>query len=269
MTETHLVNVGGLNIRYADEGPKSAPVVMMSHSLSAELAMWAPQAEALQNRYRVVRYDTRGHGGTDAPDGAYTLDMLADDALGLMDALALDAVHWVGLSMGGMIGQTLALKAGARLRSLTLADTSSGYQAEAVAGWAERIAAAQANGLAGGVDATIDRWFSPGFVERDPATISTVRDMILATPVAGYCGCGAAIAKLNVTPRLGEIQMPTLVICGEDDPGTPLSMSEIMRDGIPGAKLAVLPVARHISNLEDVAGFNAALEGFLDAQSKA
>lgn len=269
MTETQIINVGGLNIRYADEGPKSAPVVMMSHSLSAELAMWAPQAEALKNRYRVVRYDTRGHGGTDAPDGAYTLDMLADDALGLMDGLSLDKVHWVGLSMGGMIGQTVALKAGGRFRSLTLADTSSGYAADAIAGWAERIKAAQTNGLAAGVDATIDRWFSPGFVEREPATISTVKDMILATPVAGYCGCGAAIAKLNVTPRLGEIQTPTLVICGEDDPGTPLSMSEIMRDGIPGAKLAVLPVARHISNLEDVAGFNAALEGFLDAQSNA
>lgn len=268
MTDTQKINVGGLNIRFADEGPKSAPVVMMSHSLSAEIGMWSPQADALKDRFRVIRYDTRGHGGTDAPEGPYTLDMLADDALGLMDALDLGKVHWVGLSMGGMIGQTLALKAPDRLLSLTLADTSSGYPADAVAGWADRIAAAKANGMAAGVDMTIDRWFSPGFVKEDPATIQAVRDMILATPVAGYCGCGAAIAQLNITPRLGEITIPTLVICGEDDPGTPLAMSEIMRDGIPGAELAVLPVARHISNLEDVEGFNQALEGFLDAQAK-
>lgn len=265
MTETQHVQANGISIRYADEGPKDAPPVVMSHSLSAELAMWAPQAEALKDRYRVIRYDTRGHGGTDAPAGPYTLDMLGQDAIAFMDALGLERVHWVGLSMGGMIGQTVALAAPKRLRSLTLADTSSGYAAEAVAGWDERIRNARANGLAAGMEATIDRWFSPGFVKSAGAVVDGVRDMIRATPVDGYCGCGAAIAKLDLTGRLGEISTPTLVICGEDDPGTPLAMSEIMRDGISGAKLAVLPVARHLSNLEDVAGFNGALEPFLAA----
>ncbi len=265
MTAAQTVRANGIDIRYADEGPKDAPAVVMSHSLSAELAMWEPQAAALRDRYRVIRYDTRGHGGSSAPEGPYTLDLLADDAIALMDALKLDKAHWVGLSMGGMIGQTLALKAPERLRSLTLADTSSGYPPEAVAGWAERIANARANGMAAGVDATIDRWFSPGFVAASPAVVDPVRAMIRATPVEGYCGCGAAIAKLNVTPRLGDIATPTLIICGEDDPGTPVAMSEIMRDGIPGAELVILPIARHLSNLEDPTGFNAALARFLDA----
>ena len=131
--------------------------------------------------------------------------------------------------------------------------------------WAERIKAARANGLKAGIDGTIDRWFSPGFVKSAPDVIAGVRKMIAATPVDGYCGCGAAIARLNLTGRLGEIKTPTLVICGEDDPGTPLAMSEEIRDGIPGAQLVVLPVARHLSNMEDVAGFNAALRSFLDA----
>lgn len=265
MVETKMVEANGISMRYADEGPNDAPPIVFSHSLSAEIGMWNPQAAAFAGDYRVIRYDTRGHGGTDAPEGPYSLDLLADDAIAFLDALGLQDVHWVGLSMGGMIGQTVALKAPGRYRTLTLADTSSGYPPEAVAGWDERIQNARQNGMAAGVEATIDRWFSPGFVAAAPDLIDGVRAMIRNTPVAGYCGCGAAIARLDVTPRLGEIGMPTLVICGEDDPGTPLAMSETIRDGIPGAKLAVLPGARHLSNLEDVAGFNAALGDFLKA----
>jgi len=265
MTETAFVQANGIRIRYADEGPRGAPAVVMSHSLSAELAMWAPQAAALTDRYRVIRYDTRGHGGTEVPPAPYSLDDLAADAIGFMDALGVEQAHWVGLSMGGMIGQTAALAAPARFRTLTLADTSSGYPPEAAAMWGDRIEAARQHGLAAGVEATMDRWFSPGFMASGAPILNEVRAMIAATPVEGYCGCGAAIAKLNVTPRLGEIKIPTLVICGEDDQGTPLAMSETMRDGIPGATLAVLPVARHLSNLEDVDGFNAALAAFLDA----
>lgn len=265
MTEARMIQANGVGMRYLDEGPKDAPVVMMSHSLSAELAMWAPQAAALRDRYRVVRYDTRGHGGTDVPDGPYTLELLAEDAFALMDALRLGSVHWVGLSMGGMIGQTAALMDGDRFRTLTLADTSSGYPPDAAAMWGDRIEAARKNGMAAGVEATMERWFSPGFIARGDKVLDEVRAMIRSTPVEGYCGCGAAIRALNVTPRLGEIKTPTLVICGEDDPGTPLAMSETIRDRIPGAQLAVLPVARHLSNLEDVDGFNRALAGFLDA----
>lgn len=265
MTQTQTIQANGIRMRYADEGPRDAPVVVMSHSLSAELAMWDPQAEALKDRYRVVRYDTRGHGGSEVTDGPYSLEQLADDAFGLMDALGIEKAHWVGLSMGGMIGQTAALMNGGRFTTMTLADTSSGYPAAGQAMWAERIDGARKNGMAAGVEGTIDRWFSPGFVASAGKVVDDVRAMIAATPVEGYCGCGGAIAKLDVTGRLGEIDIPTLVICGEDDQGTPLSMSETIRDGIKGAKLVVLPVARHLANLEDVAGFNQALADFLDA----
>jgi len=260
-----LADVNGTRIAYRFDGPAGAPVLTMSHSLSADHSMWDPQLPALTDAYRVLRFDTRGHGASAVPAGEYTLGQLADDVIGLWDALGIENTHYCGLSMGGMIGQTLALKAPERLKSLVLCDTASAYPPEAQAMWAERIKAAQANGLAAGVDATIDRWFSPGFVERAPDVIEGVRRMIAATPVDGYCGCGAAISRLNLTHRLGEIATPTLVICGEDDPGTPLAMSEVIRDGIPGANLVVLPVARHLSNIEDVAGFNAALRTFLDA----
>lgn len=265
MTNTQTIQANGISIRYSDEGPKDAPVVVMSHSLSAELAMWEPQAAVLRNEYRVIRYDTRGHGGTEVAPGPYTLEMLADDAVGLFDALGLAKVHWVGLSMGGMIGQTLGLRAPERLLSLTLADTSSSYPAEASAMWADRIASARANGMAAGVEGTMERWFSPSFMASGASVLNEVRAMIASTPVEGYCGCGGAISNLGVTSRLGEITAPTLVICGEDDQATPLGMSETIRDGIPGAQLAVLPVARHLANLEDVNGFNAAMTAFLAA----
>lgn len=267
MTETKSITANGISIRYSDEGPKDATVVVMSHSLSAELAMWGPQAKVLKGDFRVIRYDTRGHGGTEVPPGPYSLEMLAEDAVGLLDALGLDKVHWVGLSMGGMIGQTLGLRAPERLLTLTLADTSSGYPPAASAMWADRITAARENGMAAGVEATMERWFSPGFMASGAPVLDEVRSMIANTPVEGYCGCGAAIANLAVTPRLSEIKAPTLVICGEDDQATPLSMSETIRDGIPGAQLAVIPVARHLANLEDVGGFNAAMMNFLNAHN--
>lgn len=259
-----FADVNGTRIAYRLDGPEGAPVLTMSHSLSADHSMWEPQMPALSDAYRVLRFDTRGHGASDAPAGEYSLDQLADDVIGLWDKLGIDKTHYCGLSMGGMIGQTLALKAPERLRTLVLCDTSSGYPPEAQTMWADRIAAARANGLEAGIDGTIDRWFSPGFVQRAPDVIDGVRKMIAATPVDGYCGCGAAISRLNLTGRLGEIDTPTLVICGEDDQGTPVAMSETIRDGIPGAQLVILPVARHLSNMEDVAGFNAALRAFLD-----
>jgi 3-oxoadipate enol-lactonase len=259
------ISVNGIDIAYEDEGPKDGPVVVMSHSLSANRRMWDPQVPALVDRYRVVRYDTRGHGDTSVPEGAYTLDQLADDAIGLIRALDLGRVHFVGLSMGGMVGQTVALKAPEVLESLVLCDTSSGYPGAGRSMWEERIANARKGGMAGMVDATIERWFSPGFVARDPGTIGAVRDMILATDVNGYIGCSHAISKLDTTPRLGEIAVPTLILVGEDDPGTPVAMHEVLRDGIAGSELVIFPVARHLSNMEVTDAFNGTLRRFLDA----
>lgn len=260
-----FVNANGIRIAYTDDGPANGPTLVMSHSLSASGAMWEPQLSALTDKYRVIRIDTRGHGQTEVPSGDYTLDQLADDLLGAMDALGIEKAHYCGLSMGGMIGQTMALKAPERFKTLVLCDTSSGYPDAARSMWADRVQGARANGLGASLDATIDRWFSPGFVKAAPDVIGRVKDMILATPVDGYCGCSMAISKLALTDRLGEIRIPTLVIVGEDDQGTPVAMAETIRDGIPGAQLVVLPVARHLANMEDVTGFNKALRDFIDA----
>jgi 3-oxoadipate enol-lactonase len=260
-----FVQVNGARLAYQVDGPADGPPLVMSHSLSASHAMWNPQMPALVDRYRVIRLDTRGHGQSEATPGDYTLDLLADDVLGVMDALRIERAHYCGLSMGGMIGQTLGLKAPDRFRTLVLCDTASGYPPAMRGTWGERIAAARKNGLGASLDATIDRWFSPGFVKAAPDVIADVKRMILATPVEGYCSCSMAIAKLDLTARLGQIRTPTLVIVGADDPGTPVAMSEVIRDGIPGAELVVLPVARHLANMEDVAGFNTALRRFLEA----
>lgn len=259
------ISVNGLQVRYLLEGPEDAPVVTFSHSLSANLTMWDAQAEALRSRYRVLRYDTRGHGGTTATEGPYTLEQLADDAAGLLRALGIARTHFVGLSLGGMVGQTLALAHPELLRTLTLCDTSSGYGPEAREMWRQRIEAAQKNGLESNIEQTIERWFSPGYVGRAAETIDRVREMIRSTPVAGYVGCGHAISKLALTERISGISVPTLIIVGEDDPGTPVEMHRIIHDRIAGSELVVIPTARHLSNIEAAEEFNGALVRFLGA----
>src|SRR2546429_2239785 len=199
------VTANGIRMHYALEGPAGAPVVTLSHSLAARLEMWEPQVKALAGRWRVLRYDTRGHGGSDAPSGAYTLDQLAEDARALLGALGIPKTHWVGLSMGGMIGQTLALEAPELFASLVLCDTSSRVPAEARPLWAERITTAETKGMEPLVEATIGRWFTQRFREARADVVNPVRAMIRATPPRGYVGCCHAISQLDLTDRLSAI----------------------------------------------------------------
>ncbi len=257
------VNANGISVHYRIDGPESAPLVTMSHSLAANLDMWEWQMPALAG-YRVLRYDTRGHGGSDAPPGEYTLELLADDLFALLDSLEIESTHYVGLSMGGMIGQTAALNDQSRFLTLSLCDTSSRIPPEARPVWEERIATARERGMAALVDSTIERWFSAGYQARQPAEVDKVRAMIRATSVDGYCGCSAAISRLDLTERLSAIDRPVLLIVGEEDPGTPVAAHEAIRDRIAGSELVVLPDALHFSNVERQAEFNEALTGFLD-----
>lgn len=256
------VTANGIEIHYRLDGPAGAPVVVMSHSLAAHVGMWEDQLPILSD-YRVLRYDTRGHGGTDAPEGEYTLGQLAGDLLGLLDALRVEKAHFVGLSMGGMVGQTAALRDPGRFLTLSLCDTSSRVPPEGRALWSERIAAARSGGMESLVASTIDRWFSAGFQAAAPERVERVREMIRATPVAGYCGCCAAIRDLDVTERLAEIRVPTLLVVGEHDPGTPVAAHEVIRDRVEGARLVVIDDALHFTNVERTDAFNAALGGFL------
>jgi len=253
----------GIQINYEITGQEGAPVVMLSHSLASSMVMWNPQLESLESHFQVLRYDMRGHGDSDAPDGAYTLELLVEDAVALLDALAIDTVHFVGLSIGGMIGQGLALDHGDRLKSITLCDTSAIMPAEAQPILQERIAAARENGMADQVDGTLERCFTPQYLTENPPEVEIIRQQVQATPLAGYIGCSEALRGLNYLDRLLEIKLPTLIIVGEEDPGTPVAASEAIQERIDGSKLVVLPAARHLSNIEQSVAFNEALMDFL------
>jgi 3-oxoadipate enol-lactonase len=257
------IKTNGILMNYELSGKKEAPVVMMSHSLGSSLTMWKPQLASLEPFFQVLRYDTRGHGGTEAPKGPYSLDSLGEDAVSLLNALKIDRVHWVGLSMGGMIGQCLALNHSDRLLSAALCDTSAIIPGDAQPLWQERIDIVRQKGVGPLLEPTLERWFTPSFLNRKPERLAQIREEFLATPPEGYIGCIEAIRKLNYLDRLVEVDVPALIIVGEEDPGMPVSAAEAMQTRIGDSKLVVIPFARHLSNVEQPEAFNAALVEFL------
>lgn len=257
------VDANGVRINVALSGNTSGPVVLMSHSLATSLDLWSPQLAVLEPRFRVLRYDTRGHGASDAPQGAYTLAQLADDAVAVMDAFDIEAVHWVGISMGGMIGQAVALNHAERLRSLVLCDTAAAVPPEAQALWQQRIDKARGEGMTALADETLQRWFTPPYLAKDPRGVRSIRGMILSTPVSGFIGCSEAIRQLDFLERLDDIRLPTLIIVGEQDPGTPVAISEAIHNRIKDSRLEIIPSAAHLCNVEQAEVFNQILLGFL------
>jgi 3-oxoadipate enol-lactonase len=253
----------GITVNYTLDGPADAPVVTLSHSLAADLAMWDPQMKALTAKYRVLRYDTRGHGGTDAPTGGYTLEQLAEDARALLGVLGIARTHWIGLSMGGMIGQTLALSSPGLFLSLALCDTSSRVPAEARPVWQERIKTAETQGMEPLVEPTIGRWFTAPFREQRGDVVDPVRTRIRTTSPRGYAGCCHAIAALDLTDRLSAIKLPTLIVVGEEDQGTPVAASQAIEAKIAGSQLEIIKSAAHLSNLEQPEAFTRIVTGFL------
>ncbi len=260
---------GDINVHYVIEGPDDAPVVTFSHALGADLGVWQAQAEACSERYRVLRYDTRGHGDTDAPTGPYSLEQLAGDVVALLETLGIAKTYFVGLSMGGMIGQVLALEHPQLVRGLILCDTASGRgeldQATWDTNWKMRIESVLSDGLGPQLDATIERWLSPQWAADHPEVVAGIRRTIEKTPVAGYVGCCHAISKLDLTERLSEISCPTLVIVGEDDQGTPVSAARVIHERIAGSRLCIVPAARHLANVECADLVNREILSFLDA----
>jgi len=258
-----LTKANGIQMNYECSGKKDGPVVMLSHSLGSSLLMWNPQLKPLEPLFQVLGYDIRGHGKTEAPPGAYTLEQLGEDAVALLDALEIERVHWVGLSMGGMIGQSIALNHPKRLKSLVLCDTASVIATEAQPLWQERIDAIREKGVASQLEPTLERWLTPSFLSSNSYMLGVIRKEFLATPAQGYLGCIYAIRKLNYLDRLSTIKVPTLIMVGEDDPGTPVSASEAMHQRIPDSKLVVIKSARHLSNVEQPEAFNTNLLAFL------
>jgi 3-oxoadipate enol-lactonase len=257
------IRANGIRIHYTLEGDEAAPVITLSHSLATDLTMWEPQMDALLQSCRVLRYDTRGHGRTSVPQGPYSWDMLAEDAAALLEALGIKKTVFMGISMGGMIGQVLGIKREDLLSGLILCDTMSHLPKEAEAVWAERIDTVNKEGTGSQVDSTIERWFTRAFREKRPEVVKKVEAMIRATSPEGYIGCAQAICELNLTERISAINVPALIIVGEDDPGTPVSASKEIHKKIKDSDLVVLKSAAHLSNIEQSKAFNEAVLRFL------
>jgi 3-oxoadipate enol-lactonase len=255
----------GIETYYELHGKEGMPWLVLSHSLACSTRMWDEQIAAFKEHYRILAYDTRGHGSSQAPAGAYTLEQLADDLKALLDRLGISRAHYCGLSMGGMIGQTYALKYPGTFATLVLADTTSRMPAEALPTWQDRIRSAETKGMQPLVEPTLARWFTEPYRKAQPQTMQRIGNLIGSTPVAGYVGCCHAIPQINLTARLKDIRTPILIIVGEDDPGTPVAMSKEIHENAPGSKLVVLPKAAHLSNIEQSAAFNRALDEFLKA----
>jgi 3-oxoadipate enol-lactonase len=257
-----LMDVNQIKLHYRFDGPHDGSVVMLSHSLSSNLSMWDRQVPVLVDAgYRVLRYDSRGHGESGIPEGPYSMEMLTADAAGLMDALSLDSVHFCGLSMGGMVGQMMGVLHAGRLRSLMLCSTAAYMGFPEI--WDERIDTVRQKGMAAVADATIDRWFTADGQKRLPVEIETVRRMIVNTPVEGFCACGRAIQNMDQRESIGAITTPTMVVVGEHDPGTPVSAAEFIHSKIAKSTLKVVPDAAHFLHVEQSHEFNDTLIRFL------
>ncbi len=256
----------GLSFNCRIDGPEGAPWVMLSNSLATNLAMWDGQAAVLAERYRVLRYDQRGHGQSDAPAGDYDFDLLADDAAALMQAHGIDACHFVGLSMGGMTAMGLGLNHSERLLSVTIANSRADVTPQFQSVFDERIALALAEGMEPLVAPTIDRWFTEALRDTAPAFLDDVREMVRATPPVGYAGCARAVQKVDYMSRLGAVDKPVLLIAGAQDIATPPDGMRDMQAVIAGAQYVALDPASHLSNLEQPEAFTTALSDFLAAQ---
>ena len=266
MTQMHdakTVKVNGVDIAYRFDGPENGHVLLMANSLMANGSMWDWNVPALADRYRVLRYDKRGHGQSGVSPGPYTIAQLADDAVGLLDALGIAKAHFMGLSIGGMIGQQLGVRFPDRIYSLSLCNTASEMPPRSL--WEERFEIARTQGIAGLVDGTIKRWFTAPFIERTPDDIEKVRQMILATNADGYMGCGSAVRDMAQSTMLLKIKTPTLVLSGEHDPACTVDQGTVLHRLIDGSKMVVLKDAAHLSNIEQPAAFNRSVREFIDS----
>ena len=256
----HIVTGDGCRIAFRFDGPEDAPVLMLSNSLGTDMTMWKPQMAQWTKRFRVLRYDQRGHGASDAPVGAYSMDRLGRDVIELLDALEIETVDFCGLSLGGMTGQWLGIREPGRLRRLVLANTSSFMGPPA--NWDARISLVLDQGMAPLAQASADRWFTPAFAATASDSIAPILATLEVTSPQGYAGCCAAIRDMDMRSTVSLVTSPVLVIGGSEDPATPLPHSEVLARSIPEAKLVVLKSA-HLSSVELPQAFYQAVADFL------
>ena len=258
-----IIEANGILMGYDLTGKPDGPVITLSHSLATTREMWWPQLGALEENHRILRYDTRGHGETEAPNAPYDLTLLANDVAALLRALEIEQTHFVGLSMGGMIGQRFATSYPELADSVTLCATACQMPPEVGPAWNERIEIANTQGMDGLVNSTVERWFTKKFLENDAKSLTRVREMIRQTPPHGFANCGEAIKVLAQLNILKEIRCPTLLLVGEDDPSTPPAASELIKENVTGAEMKIIKQASHLLNIEQPATFNKELLKFL------
>jgi 3-oxoadipate enol-lactonase len=250
----------GCQIAFTIDGPADAPALVLSNSLGTDHTLWDRQIDAFAKHFRVIRYDTRGHGESDPIDGDYTIDRLGIDLVSLLDGLNIERAHVCGISIGGMTALWLGVHAADRVDRLVLANTCA--RIGSVPLWNERIAEAKTKGLDGLAESAMGRWFTPAFRAANPAVVARVRDTMRHTPVEGYAGGGAALRDADLRSAASRVLAPTLVITGQHDTGTPPSEGAWLSENIPGATLVELDAA-HISNIERAPEFNNAVLQFL------
>ena len=258
--------VNGFRMSFAVEGPDAGPAVILHHPLATDLTIWDELTAALRPRYRVVRFDARGHGASEATRAPYDFAMLGADVVGLMDHLKIARAHFLGLSMGGMVGQHLGLEHPQRFASLILCSTSSRIPDEARPLWDERVRIAREKGMASQVELALSRWLAAASMQSRPAVVARMRRYIEATPVEGYAGWCQAIRSLNVTGRLKAIRLPTRVIVGAEDPSTPPAAAQVIQREIAGSDLVEVPGVAHQLQVEEPVTFNRHVLEFLDRQ---
>ncbi len=263
-----LLPLDGHDIAYDLIGSETAPVVCMTHSLASDGGMWAEQVpELLAGGFRVLRIDMRGHGGSDPVGGPYTMSQLAGDVAAVLDALALKKVHFIGLSIGGMIGQALALEHGERLLSALWCDTMPRTPPGSTQAWEDREKIVRtANSLTPLADPTVERWLTDAHKKRNPSRYKQIRDTIIGTAPAGYLGCTAAIKDFDFVPRLPSVKIPVLVVCGADDMGTPPDGNRRIAELVADGRYEQIADARHFPNVEHPETFNHIMMGWLKAR---
>ena len=253
----------GITFNCRIDGREGAPWLVFSNSLMTDSAMWDDQVAALKKDFRILRYDHRGHGGTDAPAGRYDFATLVADVVAIYDELSIDRAHFVGLSMGGMTALGLAQQYPDRVDRVVVCDCTGASTPAGAQQWEERIAIAQKDGMDALVEPTIGRWFSPDYVAKNPPALDKVRNMIRSTPVNGFVGCAAALSNFDFRPRLSDIKAPALFVCGTKDAA--LSGLKQLHAAVPGSQLFEVEGAGHISNMEQPEAFTGALQRFLSA----
>jgi 3-oxoadipate enol-lactonase len=251
-----------VEVDYTLDGSEDAPVVVLSNSLGATRAMWDPQLPALAERFRVVTYDTRGHGTSPAPAGPYALDDLVDDLVALLDRLGAERAHVAGLSLGGMVGMRLAAREPSRVHRLALLCTSAKADPR---GFLDRAEAVRAGGTAPLAPAVVSRWLTPGYAAAHPDLVARLEAMVAGADDAGYAACCEVVAHLDLRADLARIGAPTLVISGAEDPALPPEHQRVIAEGIPGAELLTVSPGAHLANLEQPLQVTGALLGHFDA----